>query len=441
MVGHINDWAIVVIWTYYRKYGKELIEIPESLRYQQDQWRIRKWVERSLTESEELLDPDLESRSKRPRVKRIPSMKPMPRLRLENLTEYDPVYFEAAGGSLCKGKVRINDAFLKQLLVSDVFSLDNDSVHMNATNVYVRYESVRVEPPAPPRTADPASQYPTDPHEEDEESENEEVAQPSAKRVSRSSLEPMTDILSLLPCPQPTSESETVVAIKLTHVPCVNGILSIGAHVRCNTVDYHVQQLVFEPKKKKAFVHLIGIENPDMTLQLPAVQAELAGGEDDYMKHATPDPSTLDSDIDMCFTVFSSIKRLIGQCRGKGKIQLNGTVAIATPLTRKILGFVSGRAKEIVKYNIAMLPTERGCHATWDAILGQEWDLLREHSDPHNTKLDKIIRTVHFNEHREYFMRTVRCHITLSEGRFRNEKEYRALVRDGVLKTISHQFT
>ena len=77
----------------------------------------------------------------------------------------------------------------------------------------------------------------------------------------------------------------------------------------------------------------------------------------------------------------------------------------ATPVTRKAIGLSS--TEWAAKFLGSITSGFFGCHQSWDSVLRKKWDLLPARSE---RELDTLIKSLKFNEHRDFLMSTIRCH-------------------------------
>ena len=95
-----------------------------------------------------------------------------------------------------------------------------------------------------------------------------------------------------------------------------------------------------------------------------------------------------------------------------------------TPVTRKAIGFSSTQCAS--KFLGSITSEFFRCHHYWDSVLGGKWDLLPARNE---RELDFLIKSLKFNEHTDFLMSTIRCHINACRGRYAVEDNYREVLR------------
>lgn len=81
-----------------------------------------------------------------------------------------------------------------------------------------------------------------------------------------------------------------------------------------------------------------------------------------------------------------------------------------------------------MKFDAAIVGGLRGCHHSWDSVLGERWDLLPGDLSRDESP-DSLIKTLRFKHKREFCLSVIMCYTTRSKGRYRNEKDYRGIHR------------
>ena len=99
----------------------------------------------------------------------------------------------------------------------------------------------------------------------------------------------------------------------------------------------------------------------------------------------------------------------------KGKNSNSVTIGPSTVLTRRFTTDLR------VKYAMATPQGTRGCHQSWDDVLGERWDVL---PGTGKQSLDTAIRTMRFQEVRDFGFTTVKCHLNTTDGHFAVEEDY-----------------
>ena len=105
-------------------------------------------------------------------------------------------------------------------------------------------------------------------------------------------------------------------------------------------------------------------------------------------------------------------------------------LVLAIPITREGLGLSSKQsaAKLLGSITSGLF----GCHQSWDSVLGGKWDLL---SAKNECQLDNLIKSIKFNDHRDFLMSTILCHINACRGRHAVEDNYREVFRRNMAKS------
>lgn len=94
-----------------------------------------------------------------------------------------------------------------------------------------------------------------------------------------------------------------------------------------------------------------GVEDDDVSVRTPAVNAILKTS--DCLKGEECNISTLSSDVDKTFAIFSAIKRCVMLARRKAGV--TSTLAPSDSFTRSCVGFTTEAAKESVRLSCSFL--------------------------------------------------------------------------------------
>ncbi len=384
IVAFVNEWAAKVTWTGWA-YTTTVVEVPAYLRDDMAHWNFRK----------PQTAPEPASGSKR---RRTTISGPTLTYDPKRLCKDEQVYFldydlsdSAAIPEMLNGTVRVNDPFLRQLSV-----LVEDDV------VNVPYFQLR---------NDPETDEETD--STDEES-TATLSQVSAARPilpkNKIDQRPEIEVLELLKL---EFEAETVA---LTYVPCVNGVLKRGSIAAYASRKYRVDTLVFDGRRGKALASLTCLEDEDVTVTMPAVKVRLA--VEDYMKGETSSSYSEMEKVDQAFAIFAAVKRAVGFSRKK----LSHTMAVVpdSPMARRLTGFST-------KYSAGIDEGKLGCNHSWDAVLGERWDVLSSAKGQADC-LDTVIKSMRFSVQEDLLMHTIRVHIGTVTGRYATDSNYRATV-------------
>ena len=68
---------------------------------------------------------------------------------------------------------------------------------------------------------------------------------------------------------------------------------------------------------------------------------------------------------------------------------------------------------------------------------GETWDLLPTKNE---RELDTLIKSLKFNDHRDFLKGTIRCHINEGRGRYAVEDNYREVFRHNMAKSAQDLF-
>ena len=200
--------------------------------------------------------------------------------------------------------------------------------------------------------------------------------------------------------------------------------------------DCSVERLEFDGSRNKAFALLKSITNEDEAMRLPAVKVHLKN--ENYLKNEVFDFYQIDQHpVNQAFAVFSAVKRAVGLSRNRNSHTV--TIGPATALTRQFTGFTGTGAKEIVKFTVAIMAGSQGCPRSWDAVLGQRWDVLPGSSSIAES-MDTVVKSLRFHEHREFGMFSIRCVINTTEGRYCHEEDYRSLLLHNMNEAASQDY-
>ena len=308
-------------------------------------------------------------------------------------------------GSIAKGIVMINDPPMNSCRVSIVSEDSGESV------ICVPYTNLRAAEDA---TKDRNHSRGDDSEiaESDVEEPVEELVTPAKKRKCRNV--PYVPMDSLI--------DEMEIDSELTYVPCSNGALKVGIQASYGNEIYAVDRIYFDCQKRKPFVIMTHVDDPDIRLQIPPTYVRCANFTE--IRHETFDLLAMEDPVDKAFAVFSGIKRLIIMC--KKKPHMTSTLALSSALTRKICGFQTSNPKEMAKFYTHIENGKKGCNESWDNVLGPKWDVVQRDSPQEK---DTLIRSLTFTEYRDFGMHTIRCHIHTCEEYCSSEK-YREVYRD-----------
>ena len=397
IIAFISDWSLKIQWingnNRWINWDNRLdkIEIPLEFRDEQNMWNVRK-----ARQSQ----PVLSKKRSKPL-----SFKP------NRLQKNDPVTFWLrdcdclrhclidSHGQIKTGKIATNDPFAHECVVE-----------MDEMLHYVPYCCLKNQ------VED------TDVH--DEEAEDDEKAQetkqehrqePKPKRTKTQETE--LDFSTLIP--------KTDVDVKLSFVPCINGICQRGSIIALSGMDFKVNDLYYSAQKFKPIAMMISVDDEDCELRMPVTTCSLKVS--DYLKNEEINFVTLDNDVDRTFAVFSAIKRCVGLSFKKSSTVTN--FIPSTELTKRVCGFKSNSSKEAVKFSIEVESGSLGSYHSLDFILGQNWDII---PDVLENEPDTLIKSLKFTEHREFMMFSIRCHITTTEGRYKKNEDHRRSFRDNI---------
>ena len=87
------------------------------------------------------------------------------------------------------------------------------------------------------------------------------------------------------------------------------------------------------------------------------------------------------------------------------------------------------------KYAMSTPDANLGSFKSWDSVLGERWDVLPGEEDG---SLDTAIRTMRFQEVREFGFSLVKCHLNMTEGRFQCDEDYRLVIRHNANEAALH---
>ena len=152
-------------------------------------------------------------------------------------------------------------------------------------------------------------------------------------------------------------------------------------------------------------------------------------------QHETCDFNAIEHPINLSFAVFSALKRAVGLARDKNSITFN--LGPGTKLTRQIMGFSTESQKEVVKFSAAISEGIRGCHKTWDSVLGSRWDVLPAEKDNGH---DTLIKYLRITEHRELTSFNLGCNVQTCTGHYASEEDYRTLFSHNLEQSKPHYF-
>ena len=122
------------------------------------------------------------------------------------------------------------------------------------------------------------------------------------------------------------------------------------------------------------------------------------------------------------FATFLALKRCVGLMRRKTGQTFK--LVRATPVTRKAIGLSSTQCA--AKFLDSIISGLFGCHQSWDSVLGGKWDLLPARNE---RDLYTLIKSLKFNENRDFLMSTIQCHLNACRGRYAVEDNYREVFR------------
>jgi len=388
ILSFVSDWCVRIKWVDWPYKKKEDITVPEEDREDTNYWNIRKFRH---------LVPETLVQKRRTAPLSFNSCR---------LVRGDQIYFwqpececidsercqdDRCCGSIVMGRVKINDPFINQCLVTD--PEDND--------VFVAYRQLRNKPSCTPQND----------RDDGDDSESEAVRPPPRKQARVSfAPQPQIDIISLLP----NVEND----IELTYAPCANDIIRVGSIASYADDEFEIKRVFYDHQKKKAFAIMQSRIDPDIEVRIPSnriISKSSSKGE-------VMDFNSIDKPIDQAFALFSAIKRIV--CLSKNKHSFTATLVPCTPLTKKLCGFETGNLREAVKYSATNEEGHKWCNGTWDNVLGSKWDMIPCYSSDGE---DVLIKTMRFTEHREFGMFTIRVQLLTTQGHYKTTNFYRNL--------------
>ena len=98
--------------------------------------------------------------------------------------------------------------------------------------------------------------------EEAEETRREHREEPKQKRPKTQI--PEIDFSALIP--------QTDVDVKLSYVPCVNGICQRGSIITLSGMEFKVEDLYYSAQKLKPFAIMVSMDDEDCKLRMPIKQ-------------------------------------------------------------------------------------------------------------------------------------------------------------------------
>ena len=101
---------------------------------------------------------------------------------------------------------------------------------------------------------------------------------------------------------------------QLTLVPCMSGILTVGAKVQQWGQQLEVEEMFFNAQKNTAIIALRDLEDPLTTVKMPAYKSRLV--EPDYRRNDKHD-AVPNSDFNAMFILLCSLKNAIGTASRK----------------------------------------------------------------------------------------------------------------------------
>ena len=89
-----------------------------------------------------------------------------------------------------------------------------------------------------------------------------------------------------------------------------------------------------------------------------------------------------------------------------------GILVPPTPVTRKAIGLSSTQCA--AKFLGSITSLIFGCYQSWDSVLGENGICCQQNE----RELDTLIKSLKFNEHRDFLMSKIRCQINACRGRY-----------------------
>ena len=375
IIAFISDWSLKIQWTDWNN-RLQKIEIPLELRPDPNTWNIRKARHSQPVMSKKRSKP----LSYNPN--RLQKNEPVT-FWLPNC-EYVGHCFIDSHGKIKTGTISTNDPFTHECVVEmdEMFRFIPYCYLKNSVEDTLVHDEKAVD---------------------DEEAE-ETRQEPKQKRPKTQI--PEIDFTALIP--------QTDVDVKLSYVPCVNGICQRGSIITLSGMEFKVKDLYYSAQKLKSFAIMVSMDDEDCELRMPVNNCSLKIS--DYLKNVEINFFTLDNDVDRTFAVFSAIKRCVGLSFKKSSTVTN--MIPATELTKRVCGFKSDSSRENVKFSIEVETGNLGSYNSVDFILGQNWDII---PDTLEDEPATLIKTLKFTEHRDFMMFSLRCHITTTEGHYKKK--------------------
>lgn len=215
----------------------------------------------------------------------------------------------------------------------------------------------------------------------------------------------------------------TTECTEIKFCPCVNGVLSIGAEVKDNAgKKSKVTGMFYKRESKSVYVEMENLED-DVFIRMKAMNVILMQPDLDI---GTSNP-VFETDLSQAYAIFAAVKRAV-ELSFKTRHGLVTIICNLSDDAKKFLGF-RGSAEQVI-YNITTEKEKFGSNASWDTILGKNWD-LRSLS---NT--DKIIKSMRFYVQKFFLVNCIKCSIVVVEGSY-SSACYRQVARHNLLQTQS----
>ena len=125
--------------------------------------------------------------------------------------------------------------------------------------------------------------------------------------------------------------------VKLSYVPCIDGICQRGSIITLSGIKFKVKDLYYNAQRLKPFAIMVYMDDEDCELRMTVNNCSLKIS--DYLKNVEINFLTLANDVDRTFAIFSANKRCIGLSFKKSSTVTK--MIPATELTKRVCRFKS----------------------------------------------------------------------------------------------------
>ena len=214
--------------------------------------------------------------------------------------------------------------------------------------------------------------------------------------------------------------------VQLILFPCVNGILHEGGRV----LDHCGQptiirslKLIWRKEQPLVLVTMASEQCEDVLITMPSTNVVFQ--EENFMSNITHENliGSVEHPISRVCSLFAAVKNAVGIAL-LSRTGYAGILCVANDLSTTALGIENNKD---VAFQISIPADEKGCHESWDTVLGKLWD--RKAGGYSQT--DKFIKSMRFMIKKSFAVSLIKCSVEVIGGLYPVTK-YREIIRQNM---------